>query len=76
MPEAKYTEIGRTYALRLGSEYWTLKEEQEKRIETAEMHFIRAVAGNRKIEHTFNGYIRRKLVTTATRMMMTMIQFN
>jgi len=47
-----------------GTEFWTLTEEHVIRMETAETHFLRAVAGQRMTEHKRNGYITEELGTT------------
>jgi hypothetical protein len=44
-----------------GSECWALTKRQESRLEAAEMHFLRSVAGYRLIDHRRNEHIREKL---------------
>jgi hypothetical protein len=44
-----------------GSEIWTLTKKQEARIETAEMNFLRSVAGYKRIDQMRNSKIREEL---------------
>jgi hypothetical protein len=44
-----------------GSECWTLTKRQKKRLEAAEMRFLRSVAGYSLIDHTRNEDIRDEL---------------
>jgi hypothetical protein len=44
------------------SEFWTLTKQQENQFETAEMSFLRTVAGYRKGDRVRNQEIRQELV--------------
>jgi hypothetical protein len=44
-----------------GSECWTLTKSQKSRLETAEMHFLRSVAGYQLIDHRRDEDIREEL---------------
>jgi hypothetical protein len=47
-----------------GSENWTLKASQRRRIEEAEMKLLRSLAGYTLYDHKTNDYIRRELQIT------------
>jgi len=47
-----------------GSENWTLRASQRRRIEAAEMKLLRPLAGYTRYDHKTNDYIRRELRIT------------
>ena len=52
-----------------GSETWTMTAQQTARIQTAEMNFLRPIAGYQRINKKQNREIRQELCTTHKRIL-------